>query len=167
MPRSNLPLIASVFAICLSATSAAAADPVAPQIVPQCRTYALADGRTVCGYVVALADGTEQLDQWRDVLRADAELAELRVAVDLQRRRAAELAAAVVDVSSAVEACRLARAVYERRVGELTDYALERDRLYQEERIKPRIGGRWGWYAAGAVALAFGGYVAFDKLGDE
>ena len=95
MPKFWTPSIAFALLTCLAATSAA--EPYRPQVVPQCEVYDLADGREVCGYVVKQADGTETLDQWKEVLRVDAELVVLRRADGLRRRKLAELS---VQVSS-------------------------------------------------------------------
>ncbi len=154
--------IAFALLTCLAATSAA--EPYRPKVVPQCEIYDLADGRAVCGYVVEQADGTETLDQWKEVLRVDAELVVLRHQDGLRRRKLAELSVQASAAVAALAAAERALEVVERRNGDLTRQLIETDRKYQEERVKPRIGGGWGWAAAGLFAVGLAGYVAADQL---
>jgi hypothetical protein len=147
---------------CLAATSAA--EPYRPQVVPQCEVYDLADGREVCGYVVKEADGTETLDQWKEVLQVDAELVVLRHQDGLRRRKLAELSVQASGAVAALVAAERALEVVELRNADLTRQLVETDRKYQQERVKPRIGVGWAWAAAGLVAAGLVGYVAADQL---
>lgn len=162
MPKFWTPSIAFALLTCLAATSAA--EPYRPQVVPQCEVYDLADGREVCGYVVKQADGTETLDQWKEVLRVDAELVVLRRADGLRRRKLAELSVQVSAAVVALAAAERALELVEDRNDDLTRQLIETDRKYQEERVKPRIGGGWAWAAAGLVAAGLVGYVVADQL---
>lgn len=163
MPRRWTPSLASACLIFLAASSVAA-DPVRPTTLPECAVYRLADGRQVCGYVVALADGTETLDEWRAVLRADAELVKLRALAELEDRRLAEVAGQVADLKGALDACGRGGDAIRDRNAELTKQLLETDRALQDERVKPRWGSALSWGAVLVVGAVLVGYVAADQL---
>lgn len=162
MTKFWTPSIAFALLTCLAATSAA--EPYRPKILPECKVYDLADGRAVCGYVVEQADGTETLDRWKEVLRVDAELVVLRHQDGLRRRKLAELSVQASAAVVALEAAERALEVVELRNADLTRQLVETDRKYQNERVKPRLGGGWGWAAAGLFAVGLAGYVAADQL---
>ena len=162
MTKCWTPSIAFALLTCLAATSNA--EPYRPKILPECKVYPLADGREVCGYVVKLADGTETAEEWKAVLRVDAELVVLRHQDGLRRRKLAELSIQASEAVAALAAAERALEVVERRNGDLTRQLIETDRKYQNERVKPRIGGGWGWGAAALFAVGLVGYVAADQL---
>jgi hypothetical protein len=132
-------------AFALGTTSVATADDLTPRNLPDCTKYTVPGVGTVCGY--------SGLEDWKAVLRADAELTHLR---ELATAAAAE-AQAQRDRADALAA---ALAVREDGVRRLTvqlnrerDALAERDRLYQRERARPR----WGtWISWGVAAVAVG-----------
>ena len=126
--------------------------------------FALADGRDVCGYVVKQADGTETLDEWREVLRVDAELVVLRETTRLQTEREGELQGQIGDLRAALVASGQGVSALKERNAELTKQLIERDRLYQNERVKPRWGGAIAWGTAAVLAATLVGFVGKDLL---
>lgn len=156
-------LAVSLCAICLWAGSAGA-DPVVPQIVPQCEVFGLEDGRRVCGWIVLEADGTETLEQWREVLRADAELAMRRDQDAARDAKVVELEGQVEDLRAAAAAAARALEVLRTRNAELTAIAIKTDRSLQECQVRPRWGTTLSWGTAATAAALLLGYVAVDQL---
>ena len=146
------------------AASSVGAEPYRPKIAPECKVYPLADGREVCGYIVKLADGTETMDEWQAVLRVDAELVVRRKDAQLQAKREVELQGQIGDLRAALEACGTGTAALKDRNAELTKQLIERDRLYQNERVKPRWGGALAWGSAAVMAAALVGFVGKELI---
>jgi len=125
--------------------------------------FALADGRQVCGYIVAQADGTETLDEWRAVLRADAELVALRKDAALVDRMRAELGGQIVDLRAAAESTARGLAICEEHAAERSRELVDTHNELNEERGKPRFGSL-GWGVAAIAAAILVGYVGADQL---
>ena len=148
------------------AASSVGAEPYRPKIAPECKVYPLADGREVCGYIVKQADGTETMDEWQAVLRVDAELVVRRKSAELQAEREVELQGQIGDLRGALEACGTGTAALKDRNAVLTTQLIDRDRLYQNERVKPRfsLGGGWAWGTAAVLAAALIGFVGKELV---
>lgn len=139
------------------------ADPAAPgepyrtQIIPTCERYVLLAGGEVCGY--------RDLEQWKALARADAELVLCRAtepqvlaAVDALSAEAAALKSALDHESRA-----LGIALADRT--RLREELLAKDKELQDERVKPRIGGsRVPWVIAAGLAVALGTTVTVAVL---
>lgn len=144
------------------------ADPVEPAIVPQCRVYAVTGFGQVCGFLVATPDGAEApgMEQWRQVLRADAELVEKREQVRLLTEKSDLLLGQAQDLLAAFDAMKRAVGALENRNAELLRDLIAKDKLYQEERVKPRWGSPFAWTTAAALAAVLVGYVGHDLLSE-
>jgi hypothetical protein len=142
-------------------------DLVAPAIVPQCLVYRVPLGQ-VCGYLVATPDGAEAagMEQWRDVLRADAELVATRESVRLLTQKADLLFGQTQDLLAAFTAMKTAVAALEGRNAQLMRDLIEKDRLYQNERVKPRFGSPLAWTTAAVLGAVLAGYLGHDLLTD-
>lgn len=149
--------------LCLAASSAGA-EPYRPKTLPECEVYPLADTREVCGWVVKQADGSETLGDWQLVLRADAELIALREQNRLGAEREKELGAQVGDLRAALEVCGKSVDLARDRVAGLTAEYIAKDKQLQDERVKPRVGGKLGWTVAAVLAAGLVGYIGADRL---
>lgn len=127
------------------------------QIIPPCTRYVLLAGGEVCGY--------RDLEDWRTVARADAELVACRAAEEPEAKRADLLASQAADLRLALEAERRAGEIQEADRTRLRDELIALDRKYQAERVKPRVGGRLGWVVAAGLGtgLVFVSAVALTR----
>lgn len=123
----------------------AEAGPYQVQIVPACTRYVLLAGGEVCGY--------RDIEDWRTVARADAELVACRAQEEPERRRADLMAAQVADLRLAVEAERRAGEIQEADRSRLRADLIALDRKYQDERVKPRVGGGAAWAVSAGLAV--------------
>jgi len=127
-----------------------------PTNIPDCTKYTLPDGRVVCGYV--------NIEDWKNVLRADAELTAGKDLLRLEREKVVELRSQIDSFRGQVAAYERALSVLKQRNRELTVDLLETDRKYQNERVKPKWGNPLAWATAGLAAAALGGYILSDTL---
>ena len=127
----------------------------APQALPPCRSFALA-GEEACAY--------RTIEEVRALYLADVELVERRATEPLLRRQIAALTEAHRQAAARADAEAVARAALEERRAVLVTSYLDLDRRYQAERVRPRIGGRWGWTVAAALGATLLVVVAHDAL---
>lgn len=135
-------------------TVARADDPYEPQVVPKCTVYQVAGGE-ICGYT---------MDEWKVVLRADAELVSTRILLAKEKARANSLSYQVGDLRNALEVYAENQKLLVANMNKLTTDLIACDKDLQDERVKPRIGSPVAWTIAAAVAVMFGGYLLKDKL---
>jgi len=116
------------------------ADEYTPFIIPPCTMYTVAGVGPVCGFA--------DIEDWKRILRADAELVTAREQLKNHEAREANLIMQVrflhdqVDLYAEQQKSLLAQTV------KLTDDLIALDKKYQEERVKPRWGGIVAWTAA-------------------
>lgn len=139
--------------------SAAHADqrsdaPYQPKHVPVCTKYMVPGVGQICGY--------SDIEDWKTILKVDAELTELRAEVDAVTHEAASQALRAQALADAL-ALRQADLDASRRTVDLERANLkERDRLYQNEKARPRWGTKLSWGLAGVstvAAVVFGAIV--------
>ena len=137
--------------------SIAHAEPYRPSIIPECRIYASPGiSAGVCGYA--------DLADVHALYGYDLELVELRALVPILRRQLAASVEAHRQAAARADAEAAGRAALEDRRAVLVTAYLDLDRRYQAERVRPRIGGRWGWTVAAALGATLLVVVAHDAL---
>lgn len=131
-------------------TSLVRADdpPYRPRIVPQCTKYKLKDGTEICGY--------ENVEDWKKVLEADAELVLLRETAAKKGDDANNLAQQVLTLRGQVDACTDNVKILVTRNEKVTNQLIDLDKKYQDERVKPQWGSwvSWGLAAVSTSILA-------------
>lgn len=140
-------------AFVLGMTSAATAD-VHPQNLPDCVKYQVPGVGTVCGYA--------DLEQWKAVLRADAELTHQRELAAAAAKEAAAEHARAEALADALVIREGADKYMRDRLEETRRHLEERDRLYQKERARPRW-GTWISWGVAAIAVGVAGGVAIAR----
>ena len=145
--------------VCSLAGTARGDDPdpatYAPSAIPPCTVFSTVGG-FICGY--------RTIDEVRSLYLADVDLAELRALVPILRRQLAASAESHRAAAARADAESVARAALEGRRAALVTAYLDLDRRYQSERVRPRIGGRWGWTVAAALGVTLLAVVAHDAL---
>lgn len=141
-----MPLI--VFVAGMTFSTAAAEEVYKPAVVPQCKMYSTPEGE-VCGYI--------DIEDWKTVLRADAELIHLRVAEAKEKERTSNLSSQVESLRKQIDAYADSQSKLLSRNELLTGELIKLDRSYQDERVKPRIGAPVAWAVAGISLAALGG----------
>lgn len=134
----------------------ASAQPVTPENFPPCKTYVLADKTTVCGY--------SNVEDWKKVLKADAELTAKKKMLDLEVKHVADLLVQVFNYEGQVKALQSTIQIQKDQVNKLITDLLKTDQLYQQERIKPRWGSAIAWTTAAVAAAVLTGFVLKDAL---
>lgn len=140
--------------MCLAAHADPAPDPprgYAPVHLPQCEKYTVPGVGTVCGYF--------DVENWKAVLRADAELTQVIAEADAAKRQAEAERTAVLALRDALtlrdatlDAAQEALALERLELKEL-------DRRFRMEEAKPRWGTRLSW------GIAIVGVTAAGVLG--
>lgn len=95
---------------------------------------------TVCGYL--------DIEDWKAVLKADAELVHLREVAKKEVERAANLALQVNSLQSQVATYASSQALLVARTDKLTKDLIALDKKYQDERVKPTWGSPVAWTIA-------------------
>lgn len=163
MQRTGIGSIVFVGAICLAllTSKSAQADgglsvPYEPRIVPKCLVYQMASGLDVCGYTT-LKDVQKLYD-------ADNDLISLRFKHAQLLSRQGNLKAIQKDLRAALKSQRKTTKILKTENARLFNLAIERDRLYQRERAKPRWGSGLSWALSAALTAALVGFVGHAAL---
>ena len=125
-----------------------------PQVVPKCTVYKVG-AIEICGYT---------MEEWKLVLKADAELVSTRTLLAKEKQRSGNLELQVKDLREVARVYAESQAVLVGRVDKLTGDFIALDKKYQDERVKPRIGSPVAWSITAAVAALAGGYILKDRL---
>lgn len=141
--------------LCLRAASA---EPLyIPKIIPVCAVFVLPSGDEICGY--------KDLDDWKKVLEADAELVAIRVELAAEKERSSLLEQREETWRKQVRLHAHSIELLEGRKKALTDELIKLDEKYQNERVKPRWGNPLAW-ALAAVSTSVLAGVLVAKLVD-
>jgi hypothetical protein len=103
----------------------------------------------MCGYT--------DLEDWKLVLKADAELVSKRALLAKEKERTANLALQVGTLAGQVGKCAGNQEVLTERNSKLTQDLIKKDKLYQNERVKPRWGSPVAWTIAGLSTSVLAG----------
>jgi len=136
-------------AFVLGATPAFA-DPIEPKIVPKCSLVKAADGSEVCAYT---------LEEWKLVLKADAELFSNRTLLAKEKERTTSLTLQVNDLKSQVGVCLDSQKLLIERDNKLTQDLIDLDWKYQKERVKPKWGSPLAWSLAAVSTSILAGFL--------
>lgn len=128
---------------------AAADDQVRPSNFPNCTKYLIAVGGLVCGY--------ENIEDWKTVLRADAELTDLRERLKSEQQRSALLTEQLDQAVKEAVARAGAESVLKTQNTKLTNDLIALDEKYQKERVKPTWGSPVAWTIAGVSTAMLAG----------
>jgi transcriptional antiterminator Rof (Rho-off) len=129
--------------------SSAHAQPVKPQLIPECKVFATRTHGEVCGYT-KMADVAE-------LYKLDAELVLRRAEVELLKQKVAELIKQRDNYKIALDAERRAAQIIRDRMAALTKQLIETDRKLQLALVRPRWGTGLSWgIAAAAVGVLLG-----------
>lgn len=154
MQRTSALSIA--FVLGAMSSPAGADDAYTPVNVPACKMYKTTAGKEVCGY--------ENLEDWKRVLEADAELTHVRNqlknekalvdAVSKQRDLLISQVAKYMDSQLALTT----------HADKLTQDMIALDKKYQDERVKPRWGSPVAWTIAAVSTSILAGFVISSAL---
>lgn len=140
----------------LGPTPASADEPYEPKVIPPCRLYKTAQGIEVCGYV--------DLEDYKQVLRVDAELVHLRERLKIEQARTAELLELKGLCLTEVQAIAGSQAILRQHADRLQTQLIDLDKRYQDERVKLRWGSPIAWTIAAVSTAVLVGFVASSAL---
>jgi hypothetical protein len=103
----------------------------------------------VCGYL--------NIEDWKLVLKADAELVHARVQLRNEGERIALLTLQLSELKGQVATYANSQSILVQRNGELTKQLLDLDLKYQQERVKPTWGSPLAWTIAGVSTSILAG----------
>lgn len=104
---------------------------------------------TVCGYT--------DIDDWKTILKVDAELVSNRTLLAKEKERTANLTLQVKTLEGQVGTCEDNQRVLVERSSKLTTDLIALDKKYQNERVKPRWGSPLAWTIAGVSTSILAG----------
>jgi len=130
------------------------ADDLLPKTLPACELKQVG-GEQLCTYT---------LENWKLVLKSDAELIHLRTQLKNESARSAELAKQAEILQGQIDVHGETRKLLVEREAKLTKDIIDLDRKYQLERVKPRWGNPVAWGIAAVSLSLLAGYVVNDQL---
>jgi hypothetical protein len=144
----------------LGVTSPARADetfPVyQPKVVPPCTVYVIPGVGTVCGFV--------DVEDWKAILEADAELASKRELLAKEKERSVNLAQQAELLQGQVDTCKKSQGALDERNRKLTKDLIDLDLKYQNERVKPRWGSFLSWTIAAVSTSILAGVLLKSRF---
>lgn len=143
------------FALGVTSTPVFADDPYQPQVVPPCKVYKTTAG-DLCGYL--------NIEDWKLVLKADAELVHLRIQLRSEAERAALLTLQLTELKGQVATYANSQSILVQRNGDLTKQLLDLDLKYQQERVKPTWGSPIAWTIAAVSTSILAGVLVAGVL---
>ena len=145
------------FALGVTSIPAFADDtaPYQPQVVPPCKVYKTTVG-DVCGYL--------NIEDWKLVLKADAELVHLKIQLRNDGERAALLVLQLAELRKQVETYANSQSILVQRNSDLTKQLLDLDLKYQQERVRPSWGSPLAWTIAGVSTSILAGVLIAGVL---
>lgn len=138
---------------CLLGAIPAWADDYEPKTFPNCHIY-LVNGKTVCGYA--------DINDWKLVLKSDAELVFLRNKVRFMEEYQSNLEAQLRSSGRQLELASQQAILLAGETDRLTEELVALDKKYQDERVKPRWGSWLAWSVAGVSTAALAGILLFS-----
>lgn len=136
------------FALGLTSTVAFADDVYAPRVVPPCKVYKTSAG-DVCGYL--------DIEDWKTVLRVDAELVHAREQLKIETELVALLTLQLTELKDQTAVYANSQSILVQRNSDLTKQLLDLDLKYQQERVKPSWGSPVAWTIAGVSTSILAG----------
>ena len=137
-----------------SPTPASADESYEPKVIPKCSIYKVG-GQEICGFT---------FEEWKEVLRADAELVHVRNLLEKEKTRTELLREQIDAFKKQIEEYAKSQALLLERNEKLTADLISLDKKYQDERVKPRLGSPVAWTITAVAVAVLGGYVVNDKL---
>jgi hypothetical protein len=148
-------IVALSIAFALGTTSPALADDVyEPQVVPACTKYTVPGVGTICGYV--------NVEDWKAVLEADAELVLRREQAKKEAARADAMDLQVRSLQAQVQTYARTQVVLVKRTEKLTVDLVALDKKYQNERVRPAWGSPVAWTLAAVTTSLLAGMLISD-----
>lgn len=135
---------------------AAADEPVRPANFPNCTKYQIAVGGLVCGY--------ENIEDWKLVLRADAELTHVREQLKNEEVKDALLHVQLEQAVKEAAARSGAESILKTQNEKLTNDLIALDEKYQKERVKTVWGSPIAWGLAAVSTALLAGFVIHDVI---
>ena len=132
----------------MTSTPALADDVYAPKVVPSCKVYKTTTGE-VCGFL--------NIEDWKLVLKADAELVHSRIQLKNEGERAALLTLQLTELKGQVATYANSQSILVQQSVALTKQLLDLDLKYQQERVKPTWGSPLAWTIAGVSTSILAG----------
>lgn len=136
-------------------TSPILAEDLRPKNLPQCVKYTVAAG-VVCGY--------EDLEDWKSVLRADAELTLLREKLKSEKAASEQVAIQLQAAIAEAGAREHGETILKEQNDKLTKDLIKLDEKYQTERVKPAWGSPIAWTIAGVSTAILAGFVVHSLV---
>lgn len=130
--------------------------PYTPKVLPECKVYKTASGKEVCGY--------DKIETIRELYARDAELVAHRETTEALNQVITVQRQQILDLKIAVEESDKAGKIHEDRSATLAKELIAKDKLYQDERVKPRWGTSLSWGAAAVMGAVLLGYVGNELL---
>lgn len=138
----------------LLATPAQAQD-YEPKTLPQCHIYFI-DGKSICGYA--------DVEDWKLVLKSDAELVHLRNKVRFMEEFQSNQEGQLQSLNRQLDLSAEQAAVLGAENTQLTKDLIALDKKYQDERVKPQWGSTVAWSIAGISTAALAGILLISVV---
>jgi hypothetical protein len=139
----------------VTSTPALAEDVYTPKAVPSCKVYKTTAG-DVCGFL--------NIEDWKTILKVDAELVHLREKLRIEEARSASLTLQLTELRGQVATYANSQSILVQRSSELTKQLLDLDLKYQQERVKPSWGSPLAWTIAGVSTSILAGVLISNVL---
>lgn len=139
----------------MTSTPALADDVYQPKVIPACKVYKTTAG-DVCGYL--------NIEDWKTVLRVDAEVVHLREQLRIEAERNAALTIQLTELKGQIATYANSQSILVQRNTDLTNQLLDLDLKYQKERAKPSWGSPIAWTIAGVSTSLLAGVLIASAL---
>lgn len=148
-------MLSIVFVLGATSIQARADDVYKPQIVPTCKVYKTSAG-DVCGFL--------DIEDWKSILKADAELVHSRIQLKNEGDRFATLTLQLTELKGQVDVYANSQSILVQRNTDLSKQLIDLDLKYQQERVKPSWGSPIAWTIAGVSTSILVGFIAARYL---
>ena len=142
--------LSTIFVLGATSTLALAEDVYRPQVIPPCSVYVTPAGE-VCGYLA--------LEDWKAVLRADAELVHARIRLKNDAERLSATGIQLTELRAQVVAFDSSLSALKQRNVDLTKQLVDLDLKYQQERASSGFWSPLPWAIAGITTAVLAGFV--------
>lgn len=138
-------------------TQALADDPpYTPKNFSSCKVFKTSAGKEVCGF--------ENIDDWKLILTADADLVYVREQLKNEQLRTINLSEQKTLLQAQVDAANANQKLLVEQNSKLTNDLIGLDKKYQDERVKPTWGSPVAWTIAGVSTSVLVGFVLYSLL---
>lgn len=149
-------MLSIAFVLGVTSIPARADDVYQPKNFPTCKVYKVVGIGEVCGFL--------DIEDWKKVLAADAELVHAREKLKNEESKVLNLAELNKLLHVEVDAYAASQKLLVERNSKLTQDLIDLDKKYQGERVKPRFGSPVAWTIAGVSAAILVGFVSKSLL---